>query len=480
MSPDRQLPRVIVVDDEPIILESWREALGGRYEVELYLDPLAAMRHVSNADVEIDVALLDLRMPGMDGMTLMRHVREKQPLAEVILVTGHGTIPMAVDAIQLGAYDFLPKPIVDLEAALLRIDRAVEHKRLREHNTTLTKRLAAWSPDSELVGDGPAMRRLRSLVDQLADAPTPVLLRGETGTGKELVARALHARGPRRERPFLSFDVASVGEELCEGEIFGWERGAMPGADNARRGLLESSEGGVLFITEIAALPARTQVRLVDALQEGEYRPLGGSRARKVETRVIAASRMDLERLVREGLFREDLLQKLSTLVIELPPLRERKPDLPLLARHLLDKHARRVGRELLGFTDVALGALVAYPWPGNARELEAAIEHAVVLANGPMIELSHLPGTVTARSARPRRATAAQLAPGTLASVPYAEARAHMLDDFEHRYLLDLLELSGGNLSEAARRSGIDRSNLRRILRKAGMLPGGSVRRRG
>ncbi len=479
MSPERSLPRVVVVDDEPIILESWRETLGSKYEVALFLDPLAAAKHVANASVEIDVALIDLRMPGMDGMTLMRHVREKQPMAEVILVTGHGTIPLAVDAIQLGAYDFLQKPIVDLDAALLRIDRAIEHKRLRERNAALSKRLQAWSPESELVGDGPAMRRLRTLVDQIADAPTPVMLRGEAGTGKELVARALHARGPRRERPFLTFDAASVGEELCEGELFGWERGAVPGAENARLGLLEAAEGGVLFLTEIADLPARTQVRLVDALQEGEFRPLGATRARKVDTRVVAASRMDLERLVREGRFREDLLLRLSTLVIELPPLRERKPDLPLLARHLLDKHARRVGRDLIGFSDAALEALVAYPWPGNARELETAIEHAAVLATGSMIELQHLPSTVTARTTRPRRTTEAQLAPGTLANVPYAEARTRMLGDFERRYLLDLLELAEGNLSEAARRSGIDRSNLRRILRKAGLLPGGGARRR-
>ena len=183
MSPERSLPRVIVVDDEPIILESWRETLGSKYEVALFLDPLAAAKHVASASVEIDVALIDLRMPGMDGMTLMRHVREKQPMAEVILVTGHGTIPLAVDAIQLGAYDFLQKPIVDMDAALLRIDRAIEHKRLRERNAALSKRLQAWSPESELVGDGPAMRRLRALVDQIADAPTPVMLRGEAGTG---------------------------------------------------------------------------------------------------------------------------------------------------------------------------------------------------------------------------------------------------------------------------------------------------------
>lgn len=455
---------VAVVDDEPLILESWQEALGDRYRVKLFSDPLAAQRFFDTEDV--DVALLDIRMPGVDGLTLLRHLKEHQPNTESIIVTGHGTIQTAVEAIQLGAYDFLCKPIDDLDSAVRRIESALERKRLREVNADLRSQLEAYGPETQLIGESRSMRRVRELIAQISDSTAPALICGDSGTGKELAARALHMEGNRRNKPFLAINCAAMSETLIDSELFGHERGAFTGAMASHKGLFEAGDGGILFLDEIGDVPLQTQVRLLRALQEGEVRPVGATRSRVVDVRVIAATNVNLEKAMREGRFREDLYYRISTFRIDLPPLRERVDDIPPIAQHLLTKFASRIQCAVPRFTDEALNALTRYDWPGNVRELNNALEHAATLCGSDLIDVAHLPSFVSAQG-HSRSRLAKSSAIGSSSSLPFSTARGQLLDDFEKRYLDDLLTTASGNLSEAARRSGIDRSNLRRMLRR-------------
>ncbi len=454
--------RIIVVDDEPLLLESWNELLGSRYDVALFSDGLAAQRQLESD--EFDVALLDIRMPGADGMALLSRIKQRQPLCEVIMVTGHATVQMAVQAIQLGAYDFFCKPIEDLDAAMRRIGTAVEKKLLRELNATLSSRLDALVPSTTLVGDSRAIVRIRELIGQIADAAAPVLICGESGTGKELAARGVHSQGKRKDQPFVAVNCAAISENLIDSELFGHERGAFTGAMSSHEGLFEAADGGVLFLDEIGDVPPQTQVRLLRALQDGEVRAVGSTKSRRVDVRVIAATNVDLERAMRQGRFREDLYYRISTFRIDVPPLRERRDDIPLLSQHLLAKVASKAGRKVRGFSDEALAVLLAYPWPGNVRELTNVLEHAITLCRGDLVDVSHLPSFVSAHVAsQPQRGAPV----GSISSAPFSAARSHLLDEFEVRYLTDLLAATDGNLSEAARRSGIDRSNLRRMLKR-------------
>ncbi len=456
-------PVVVAVDDEPFVLEAWSAALDDRYKVEAFAEPFAALRFIESHD--FDLALLDVRMPQMDGIALLEQVKRCNPEAEVILVTGHGTIPLAVQAIQRGAYDFLCKPIDDLPAALRRIEAAVERRRLRQLNARLSDQLAAFTPATELVGVSRAIERIRVLIGQIADTSAPVLICGESGTGKELAARALHSASARRGGPFVAINCGAVTETLIDSELFGHERGAFTGATMSHTGLFEAADRGVLFLDEIGDVPAQTQVRLLRAIQEGEVRPVGSTKSRKVDVRVVAATNANLERSIRAGQFREDLFYRISTFRIDMPSLRERPDDVPVIAQHLLAKFAQRYNRELPTFTDEALATLVAYDWPGNVRQLNNALEHAATLCGAGPIDVPHLPAFVTTR-ARARLRRAANADPEGGPAVTFSEARAQVLQEFERRYLEDLLNATGGNLSEAARRSGVDRTNLRRLVR--------------
>ena len=338
---------------------------------------------------------------------------------------------------------------------------------LRAQNATLRSRLDALTPSTTLIGESRSLRRVRELIGQIANSTAPALICGESGTGKELAARALHSQGPRRDAPFVAVNCAAMSDTLIDSELFGHERGAFTGAVASHKGLFEAAHGGVLFLDEIGDVPLPTQVRLLRALQEGEIRPVGAALSRQVDVRVIAATNADLERAMREGRFREDLYYRISTFRLDIPPLRERREDIPLIAQHLLEKIAKKNGRPVRGFTDAALATLVGHHWPGNVRELNNAIEHAATLCTTERVDLQHLPSFVSAGGAAHTRRAGATPLVGSISSAPYSTVRARLLDDFELRYLSDLMTASGGNLSEAARRSGIDRSNLRRLLRR-------------
>jgi two-component system response regulator HydG len=319
------------------------------------------------------------------------------------------------------------------------------------------------------------MERVRALIEHFANSASATLITGESGTGKELVARALHAGGARKNRPFIAVNCGAIAEALIDSELFGHERGAFTGAHARHAGLFDAADGGVLFLDEIGDMPTGTQVRLLRILQEGEVRPVGATQSHTVDVRVIAATNVDLKRAMREGKFREDLYYRLSPLRIDLPALRDRLEDIPHIARRLLDRHGRRIGRAGVSFSDAAMAALTAYPWPGNVREVQNAIEFALTLSKGDVIEAHHLPSYVPSGQEGGGSGASSARAPAKTTrdvslDVPYSEARAEVLREFDRAYLEELMQATDGNLSAASRRSGIDRSNLRRMLRQLGL----------
>jgi two-component system response regulator HydG len=474
-APRSRLPRVAVVDDDLVLLETWREMLGRSFDVRSYADAHEAMRAFEGDD--LDVALLDVQLPGKSGLDLLSHLRRVQPGAEAIMITGNATVEMAVAALHAGAFDFLQKPIENPEWLVRRVTSAVERARARPAAGASAKSAAA-DARPRIVGVSPAIERVRALIEHFANSSSATLITGESGTGKELVARALHAGGARRDRPFIAVNCGAIADTLIESELFGHERGAFTGAHSRHAGLFDAADGGVLFLDEIGDMPPQAQVRLLRALQEGEVRPVGSTQSHTVDVRVIAATNVDFKRAMRDGKFREDLYYRLSPLRIDLPALRDRLEDIPVIARRLLERHAQRAGRGGVAFSDAALAALTSYPWPGNVRELSNAIEFALTLSSGDVIGAEQLPSYVPARrgdAAAPLAAAApARAQPST--DVPYSQARADTLREFERAYLDELMRVTEGNLSAAARRSGIDRSNLRRMLRQHGITYAGGA----
>jgi two-component system response regulator HydG len=480
-APRSRLPRVAVVDDDLLLLETWREMLGRSFDVRSFSDAGEAMRAFEGDD--LDVALLDVQLPGKSGLDLLAHLRRVQPGAEAIMITGNATVEMAVQALHAGAFDFLQKPIENPEWLLRRVTSAVERARAKPGvGATPAKNSSggtgAHDARPRIVGVSSAIERVRALIEHFANSSSATLITGESGTGKELVARALHAGGARRDRPFIAVNCGAIADTLIESELFGHERGAFTGAHARHTGLFDAADGGVLFLDEIGDMPPQTQVRLLRVLQEGEVRPVGSTQSHTVDVRVIAATNVDFKRAMRDGKFREDLYYRLSPLRIDLPALRDRLEDIPVIARRLLERHAQRVGREGVSFSEAAMAALTAYPWPGNVRELSNAIEFALTLSSGAVIGPEQLPSYVPVRREAPVAAAGAP-APAARAQVnteiSYSQARADTLRDFERAYLEELMRVTDGNLSAAARRSGIDRSNLRRMLRQVGIAYAGA-----
>jgi two-component system response regulator HydG len=467
------------VDDDVILLETWREMLGRSFDVRSYADAHEAMRAFEGDD--LDVALLDVQLPGKSGLDLLSHLRRVQPGAEAIMITGNATVEMAVAALHAGAFDFLQKPIENPEWLLRRVSHAVERARSRPAAggaaaKSVTAGQGTHDARPRIVGVSSAIERVRALIEHFANSSSATLITGESGTGKELVARALHAGGARRDRPFIAVNCGAIADTLIESELFGHERGAFTGAHARHTGLFDAADGGVLFLDEIGDMPPQTQVRLLRVLQEGEVRPVGATQSHTVDVRVIAATNVDFKRAMRDGKFREDLYYRLSPLRIDLPALRDRLEDIPVIARRLLERHSARVGREGMTFSESAMAALTAYPWPGNVRELSNAIEFALTLSSGAVIDAEQLPSYVPASRREALGPAAAPPRAVINTEITYSQARADTLRDFERGYLEELMRVTEGNLSAAARRSGIDRSNLRRMLRQHGIAYSGGA----
>jgi DNA-binding NtrC family response regulator len=435
--------RVLLVDDEVLLLRSLRRILEreGHRVIEA---ASAEAADAALADPDLDVALCDLRLGPSDGIEWLERAKRERPDLEVVVMTGHGTIASAVDAIRRGAFDYLEKPFDDVHRVHNTVERALERRRLVRQNRALRVELQSREPG--LIGNSAPMRRLARTLASLRHSESQVLIHGESGTGKELVARAIHAASPRALGAFVPVDCGSLPETIIESELFGHEKGAFTGALGAR-GLFRMAEGGTLFLDEIGELPLQVQAVLLRALQEKEVRPVGASRSVAVDIRVISATHRDLAKMVEAGAFRRDLYYRLNVVRIDLPPLRERRDDIPLLVQHFVAKHAgARGAREL---DERALHFLCNAPWPGNVRELENAVESALALATGSVLRLEDFPQAAT------------RAAPQPGAEIPLS------LEAYERAALERALAEAKGDVRGAARLLGIGRSTFYRRLQK-------------
>ncbi len=451
---------VLVVDDKENMLKLFTRILGAAYDVTTANDGARALSLLATR--RFDLVVTDIRMPGADGFEVLKAVKESSPLTEVVMMTAYASVQKAVEAIKLGAYDYVQKPFEPDEVALV-VARAVERKRLREQAANLQKELEGVYGFDALVGKSAAMRELYTLIDRAAQVDITVLVTGETGTGKELVARAIHRRSTRREQRFVAVNCGALPPELVESELFGHAKGAFTGAVSAKDGLFHEANHGTLFLDEIGDLPLTVQVKLNRALQEREIRRVGENAPSKIDVRVIAATHRDLKAEVQTGRFREDLFYRLNVFTLRLPPLRERKEDIPLLAAHFLKRYAKAHQRPADRFEPDALRTLSGYSWPGNVRELENAVERAVAVSTGPQVAVDALPAEV-------KGVQGGQLPPELLVKMPYRDAVELARDRMSRDYLVALLREFAGNVTRAAERAGMERENLHRLLKRYGV----------
>jgi two-component system response regulator AtoC len=453
-------PRVLVVDDKENMLKLFARILGDGYELATVGDGARALALL--ASEAFDVVVSDIRMPGASGFEILAAAKAREPGTEVILMTGYGTVADAVQAMKMGAYDYLEKPFDPDEAARV-VARAAERKRLRDEAASLRRELEGVYSFHALVGKSARIRDVYRLLEQAAALDITVLLGGETGTGKELAARAIHYHSARKERRFVPVNCGALPPDLVESELFGHARGAFTGASGAKAGLFEEAQGGTIFLDEVGELPLATQVKLNRALQEKEIRRVGENQPQKIDVRVIAATHRDLRAELAAGRFREDLYYRLHVFPIRLPPLRERLEDVPLLAQHFLQKHAKAFRRAVTGLEPDALRVLTSHGWPGNVRELENAIERAVAVAAGDRVRAEDLPPEVAA-------APAATPPGELLAALPYRDAVDRARDRLSREYLGALMKEFGGNVTRAAERAGMERESLHRLLKRYGV----------
>jgi two-component system response regulator AtoC len=430
---------ILVVDDEAIVRESLRDWLSDVGHHVLTAENGTQALEIIEKE-KPGIAIVDLVMPGMDGIELLKKAREISPGIEVIIITAYGSIPTAIMAMREGAYDYIEKPFCPEKAELL-IERLVEHQGLLEENISLHQKLEERYRFENIIAKSPKMQQIIETIKVVAKSNATVLITGESGTGKELVARAIHSQSYRKDKPFVAVSCAALPESLLESELFGHEKGAFTGAHAQRRGKFEFANRGSLFLDEIGEMSANIQVHLLRVLEEKEFARVGGNELIKVDVRVISATNKDMKKAVANGQFREDLYYRLNVVTIELPPLRERREDISLLAQHFLKKFAVENQKGVIGFLPAATEFLLKYEWPGNVRELENAIERAVILAKNSYIEAADLAqeNLSPARSAPPGKS----------------------LKELEKNHILNILNETGGNYSEAARILGTSRATL-------------------
>ncbi len=449
--------RILLVDDDSAfrhVMASELRRLG--HEVTAAGTGEEAVR--ISAELEPEVILLDLRLPGMDGLEVLKAIRERNPSIEIVMLTGHGSIDTAIESIRMGAFDYVVKPC-PLDELQVRIQRALERRSLRQRADLLERGLTPPDLADSFVGESPEFRRLLHLIDRVGPSDSTVLICGETGSGKERVAKLIHARSPRKAKPFVVVDCAVLQESLLPSELFGHERGAFTGAERCKPGLFEVAHGGTIFLDEIGEVSPATQTKLLRVLDTSAFRRVGGTAEVRVDVRVLAATNRDLRAMVRQGQFREDLYYRMSTIMLEIPPLRSRSSDIALLAEHFVAvlnerfESSRRI-------SDAALEMFRLHSWPGNVRELLHAIESAMVVCEGFEILPEHLPQTVRGAHA------AGPVAPSD------RSARLPTLDELERSHIRTALQMCNGHRGNAARILGISERNLYRKLHELGLLP--------
>ena len=446
--------RILIVDDEANARAALSEILrDDGYATETAADGFKALGKLE--EFSPDVILTDLKMPGLDGIAFMEKAKSAAPGAVFIVMTAFGTINSAVLAVKKGAENYLTKPL-DFETLSAVIERAMEKARLMQEARQLRDRLRERNAFGHIVSDDPKMRAVLDLVAQVGPSKASVLITGESGTGKELIAEAIHAASPRLKMPFVRLHCAALAESLLESELFGHERGAFTGAVARREGRFKQADGGTLFLDEIGEIPGGTQVKLLRFLQEKTFERVGGNETLKVDVRIIAATNRDLPAEIHKGAFREDLFYRLNVVSLELPPLRDRKGDVPPLASFFLRRYAAENGRAIEGISDEALAMLTAHGWPGNVREVENVIERAVVLCDGPTIEPRHLPPSVVPQ--------AAQAGPPPVPGSTIAE--------LEKYAIMKTLEACGGSTSKAALLLGVSTRKIQYKLHEYGAVP--------
>jgi len=445
-------PRILIIEDEERlrrVIEVQLRSAG--YEVDQA--PTAELG-LPLAD-RVDLILTDLRLPGKDGLTLLKELRQRRLPVPVVVMTAFSSVETAVEAMKAGAQDFLPKPF-SIDHLLTVVEKALEVRALRDANQALREQLGDRYDISNIVGGSESMRGILSTVHRVAPTRATVLLVGESGTGKDLIARALHYHSTRRDKPFVKINCTAIPEPLMESELFGYEKGAFTGANSSKPGKFEQADGGTVFLDEIGDVPIGVQVKLLRILQERAFERLGSNRTRQIDVRVIAATNVDLRKALENGAFREDLFYRLNVMPIELPPLRERKLDIPDLVQRFIVKFSRELGVPVDSVSDEALDVLVNYRWPGNVRQLENVIERSVLLCSGSRLEANDIRlDTLTERKPIPE----GHFLPEGLT-----------LDEYEQAILREALRRASGNKSQAARMLGLTRNALRYRLTQMGM----------
>ncbi len=439
--------QILVIDDDKAMRDACYQILSRQgYQVELAASARQGLTLLERSSY--DAILLDLVMPDVDGLEALKKIKALDPDIEVIIITGYGTIQSAVETIKAGAFHFLSKPFVPDDLRNL-VNRALEKRRLDLENLYLRQELKSKEEKSVLVYESESMGRIMDMIARVAPTDSTVLITGESGTGKGLVARKIHQLSSRSRRPFITVDCGTLVETLFESELFGHVKGSFTGADANKIGKFELAQHGTLFFDEISNIGLEVQAKLLRAVEERKISKVGSHRVITVDVRIIAATNKDLARAIKDGTFREDLFYRLNVVLIQMPPLRERKGDIPLLVQHFLEKYNGRLRKNILGVTPEALGLLVRHDWPGNVRELENTVERLVVLSTGPYIEPADLSFA------------------GTILSAAAVESQAVSLKDLERDHILLTLQRCGGHKSETAQALGIDRKTLREKLKR-------------
>ncbi|OAG27722.1 sigma-54-dependent transcriptional regulator [Thermodesulfatator autotrophicus] len=449
---------ILVVDDEPHMTRMLNRLFKqiSNVEIKTSLSGEEALQLIP--DFSPDVIVTDIKMEGIDGITLLKKALEIDSTISIILITGYGTIEMAVEALKSGAYDFIQKPF-DSEHILHVVKRAIERTHLLRENFCLKNQVVtcAWEKLG-IIGESPAIKRILEVVERIAPTDVPVLIRGESGTGKELIARAIHVLSERKDKEMVVVNCPAVPEHILESELFGYLKGAFTGANSDKKGLFQIANGSTIFLDEIGDISLNVQTKLLRVLQEKEIRPLGSTKTISVDVRIIASTNQDLEKKIKKGEFREDLYYRLNVVTLELPPLKERKEDILPLAYHFLRQYTEKYQRQVNGFSSEAIEYLVNNPWPGNIRELQNVIRRAVLLCKGEEIKLWDL---------TEKKVEILPHCFDMLFDKPYVEAKKELVEKFSRNYIERLLSKTKGNVTQASRLAGMERQAFQRLMRQ-------------